>query len=243
MALDEYSIDTARLREMLLAQRRTQMKGGIYHFNQIDLAYNSNRIEGSKLTHDQTRYIFETKTVEGIAPVNDVIEMVNHFRLFDYMLDNLNATLSVEKMKEYHRILKSGTLDAQQDWFVVGDWKKLANEVGDTKTTRPEEVDFAVAELLDCYARSTELSFEDIVDFHHRFESIHPFQDGNGRIGRIIMFEQCLQCGILPFIVLDDDKYFYYRGLKTYESEKGFLLDTCRSFQDKYFASYGGMVA
>jgi Fic family protein len=243
MVHDEYSIDTAMLREMLKSQRRTQMKGGVYHFNQIDLAYNSNRIEGSKLTHDQTRYIFETRTVDGVAPVNDVIETVNHFRLFDYLLDNLDVGLSAAKIKEYHHILKNGTLDAQQDWFVVGDWKKLENEVGTTRTAKPEEVDAAVAELIGRYGQGKALGFEDIIDFHHRFESIHPFQDGNGRIGRIIMFEQCLQNDILPFIVLDDDKFFYYRGLREYENEKGFLLDTCRSFQDKYYASYKGMIA
>jgi Fic family protein len=239
----EYSIDTARLRDMLLAQRRTQMKGGIYHFNQIDLAYNSNRIEGSKLTREQTRYIFETKTIDGLAPVNDVIETVNHFRLFDYMLDNLVNALTSEKMKEYHRILKTGTFDAEQDWFVVGDWKKLENEIGDTKTVLPDEVDAAISSLLALYSQNRELSFDDILDFHYRFESIHPFQDGNGRIGRMIMFEQCLQNGILPFIILDDDKYFYYRGLKEYQTEKGFLHGTCRSFQDKYYAVYKGMIA
>ncbi|MDR1359036.1 MAG: Fic family protein [Coriobacteriales bacterium] len=240
---DEYSIDTVALREMLQAQRRTQMKGGIYHYNQIDFAYNSNRIEGSRLTHEQTRYIFETKTVEGMAPVNDVIEMVNSFRLFDQMLDKLDTPLTAEKMKEYHRILKAGTLDAQQDWFVVGDWKKLGNVVGETETTKPEDVEGAIATLLASFPQSEVLSFDDIIDFHWRFESIHPFQDGNGRIGRIIMFEQCLQNDILPFIVLDDEKYYYYRGLQEYPTEKGFLLDTCRSFQDKYFATYKDMVA
>jgi Fic family protein len=240
---DEYSISATVLREMLLAQRKTQMKGGIYHSNQIDLAYNSNRIEGSKLTHEQTRYIFETKTVDGIAPVNDVIEMVNHFRLFDYMLDGLEAPLTTEKMKEYHRILKTGTFDAQQDWFIVGDWKKLGNAVGDAKTTEPDEVDGAIAALLADLPQGEELSFNDIIDFHWRFESIHPFQDGNGRVGRIITFEQCLQNDILPFIVLDDDKHFYYRGLAKYSEEQGFLLDTCRSFQDKYYAAYKDMIA
>jgi len=240
---DEYSIDTGKLREMLLAQRKSQMKGGIYHFNQIDLAYNSNRIEGSKLTHDQTRYIFETRTVDGVAPVNDVIEAVNHFRLFDYMLDNLEAALDANKMKEYHRILKSGTFDAEQDWFVVGDWKKLENQVGSIETALPQDVDSAIAELLAKHPANKPLSFNDIIDFHYRFEKIHPFQDGNGRIGRIIMFEQCLQNSILPFIVLVEEKHFYYRGLQEYKTEKGFLLDTCRNFQDKYYAAYKGMIA
>jgi Fic family protein len=159
------------------------------------------------------------------------------------MLDNLDSVLTSEKMKEYHRILKTGTFDAEQDWFVVGDWKKLENEIGSTKTVLPDEVDDAISSLLALYSQNHGLSFDNILDFHYRFESIHPFQDGNGRIGRMIMFEQCLQNSILPFIVLDDDKYFYYRGLKEYPTEKGFLRDTCRSFQDKYYAAYKGMIA
>jgi Fic family protein len=240
---NEHNLDIAALRELLVAQRKTQMKGGLYHSNQIDLAYNSNRIEGSKLSHEQTRYIFETKTVEGIAPVNDVIEMVNHFRLFDYMLDKLKTPLTADKIREYHRILKTGTMDAQEEWFIVGDWKQVANIVGETKTTAPVEVDSAVSRLLDSYQAHKKLTFDDIIDFHYRFESIHPFQDGNGRVGRIIMFEQCLQNNILPFIVLDSEKFYYYRGLSKYPTESGFLLDTCHNFQDKYYAAYRNMVA
>ncbi|MCL2504094.1 MAG: Fic family protein [Coriobacteriia bacterium] len=238
----ERSIDVAALREMLRAQRKTQMKGGIYHANQIDLAYNSNRIEGSKLTHEQTRYIFETKTVEGIAPVNDVIETVNHFRLFDSMLDSLDIDLTAEKMKKYHHILKAGTFDAQEGWFALGDWKKAANVVGNAETTAPAEVDGAVARLLKEYPPGKALSFADVIDFHYRFEFVHPFQDGNGRVGRIIMFEQCLANGILPFIVPDSEKFYYYRGLQEYPAEKGYLLEACRSFQDKYCAAYRDMV-
>ena len=239
---DEYSIDTAKLREMLISQRKTQMKGGVYHLNQIDLAYNSNRIEGSRLTHEQTRYIFETKTVDGIAPVNDVVETMNHFRMFDLMLDNLSAPLDAWKIKEYHRILKTGTLDADQDWFTVGDWKQLANTVGETQTTPPHEVDMAVATLLRTYPQNKEMSFDQIVEFHYQFEAIHPFQDGNGRVGRIILFEQCLKSKILPFIVLDDEKFYFYRGLSEYTNEKGFLRDTFRSFQDKYHAAFCDMI-
>jgi Fic family protein len=240
--MDEHGANTKKLLEMLLAQRVSQMKGGIYHANQIDLAYNSNRIEGSKLSHEQTRYIFETKTVEGIAPVNDVIETVNHFRVFDTMLDKLDAPLTTVKLKEYHRILKNGTYDAQQDWFEVGNWKKLGNVVAGKDTVTPEQVDKEIVSLLASLPDNQILSFEEIIDFHFNFERICPFQDGNGRIGRIIMFEQCLKSGILPFIVMDDDKYFYYRGLSEYPTERGFLLDTCRSFQDQYFAAYKDLI-
>lgn len=240
---DEHAVDTSAIKDMLLGQRATKMKGGLYHLNQINMAFNSNRIEGSKLTHEQTRFIYETQTVEGIAPVTDVVEAVNHFRLFDYMLDSLGAPLDVEKMKEYHRILKSGTYDADQDWFVVGDWKRLENIAGDiTKTTAPSEVEREISRLLKLYPQNKLMTFEQIVDFHYRFEVIHPFQDGNGRCGRIIMFEQCLRNGIMPFIVLDSEKYFYYRGLSEYPREQGFLRDTCRSFQDSYFDAYKNMI-
>lgn len=240
---DEYSVDTKALRELLLAQRQTGMKGGIYHATQIDLAYNSNRIEGSQLSHEQTRYIFETQTVDGVALVDDIIETSNHFRLFDHMLDNLDAPLSGEKLKGYHRILKSGTSDARQDWFAVGDWKRLGNTVGSNETTAPEKVDAAVGELLQAYPHGRPMGFEDIVEFHWRLERIHPFQDGNGRVGRMVMFEQCLQNGILPFIVLDRDKFYYYRGLQEYGSEPGYLRDSCRSWQDHYFATYRSLFA
>jgi len=240
---DEYRIDGAAVTRMLLDQRSSKMKGGLYHLNQIEMAYNSNKIEGSKLTHEQTRLIYETKTVEGVAPVTDVAETANHFRLFDYMLDNLNEPLNAEKMKTYHRILKQGTYDADQDWFALGDWKLLENVVGGTtKTATPNEVESEITDLLSLCPQNKPMSFEEIVDFHYRFEVIHPFQDGNGRCGRIIMFEQCLRNSIMPFIVLDSKKYYYYRGLSEYPNEKGFLLDTCRSFQDNYFESYKNMI-
>jgi Fic family protein len=223
---------------LLQDQRATGMKGGIYHQNQIDLAYNSNRIEGSKLSHDQTRYIFETGSIDGLALVNDVVEAANHFRAFDCMLDNLNIDLNAEKLKQYHLILKTGTKDADQDWFAVGDWKRLGNMVGGTETTPPEKVGGAIDELLALYPQGKPMEFADIVDFHYRFESIHPFQDGNGRVGRLAMFEQCLRNKILPFIVLDEEKGFYYRGLSNYDKDKNWLLDTCRHFQDGYHSKY-----
>ena len=240
---DEYHIDGTAVTRMLLDQRASKMKGGLYHLNQIDMAYNSNRIEGSKLSHEQTRYIYETKTVEGIVPVSDVVETMNHFRLFDYMLDNLSTPLDAEKMKTYHRILKQGTYDADLDWFAVGDWKRLENTVGiDRKIAAPHEVENEITRLLEFYPQNESMTFEQIVDFHYRFETIHPFQDGNGRCGRIIMFEQCLQNGIMPFIVLDSEKYYYYRGLSEYSKEKGYLLETCRNFQDRYYDSYKNMI-
>jgi Fic family protein len=237
--IDEHYTIGSLVPSVLKEQRETHMKGGIYHLNQIDMAYNSNRIEGSKLSHEQTRYIYETDTVLGDALVNDVIEVVNHFKLFDYMLDHINDPVSSEKLKEYHRVLKGGTKDVTRDWFVVGDWKQLENTVGEAnaKTTPPERVESEMTSLLERLPDGA-MSFDQIIDFHVAFESIHPFQDGNGRIGRIIMFEQCLQNDILPFIVLDDQKAYYYRGLQNYKTEKDWLLDTCRSFQDDYHKRY-----
>ena len=240
---DEYRIDGAMVARLLADQRTSKMKGGLYHLNQIEMAYNSNRIEGSRLTKEQTRFIFETKTVDGIAPVNDVIEAANHFRMFDFMLDSLDSTLDAEKIKAYHRLLKEGTYDANQDWFAVGAWKRLENTVGDSMdTTAPSDVENEVSHLLRFYPQNKPMTFEQIIDFHFRYEIIHPFQDGNGRTGRIIMFEQCLKNEIMPFIVLDSEKYYYYRGLKEYRREQGFLLETCRSFQDRYFDSYKNMI-
>lgn len=241
--LDEYHVDGGIVAHLLSCQRASKMKGGLYHLNQIEMAYNSNRIEGSRLSREQTRYIFETRTIDGIASVDDVIEATNHFRMFDYMLDNLEAPLNTEKMKTYHHILKRGTNDADQDWFALGDWKRLENVVGaGIKTAAPSKVEETINHLLALYPQNKAMSFEEIVDFHFRYETIHPFQDGNGRTGRIIMFEQCLKNEILPFIVLDSDKHFYYRGLAEYPREKGYLLDTCRSFQDSYYDSYKNMI-
>ena len=233
---DEYAIDARVFRDALVEQRNMGLKGSLYHQTQIMMAYNSNRIEGSKLSAEQTRYIYETRMVSGDASVDDVVEAANHFRLFDAMLDAVGTPLTAGRVREYHRILKSGTSDADKDWFVVGGWKSRANVVGGRDTTPPRLVGAAMDDLLELY--SGPMTFEDIADFHYRFESIHPFQDGNGRVGRVLMFEQCLANGIMPFIVLDDEKLFYYRGLAQYEDQKGFLLDTFRHFQDLYYDGY-----
>ena len=238
---DEFAIDATRFREALLEQRAMKLKGGLYHLNQIVMAYNSNHIEGSELSIEQTRYIYETHTVAGDARVDDVTETVNHFRLFDAMLDAVGTPLTTKRIRRYHAILKAGTSDSDISWFAVGGWKKRANVVGGHDTTPPSRVGAAMKELLAAYQGA--MTFEDITDFHYRFESVHPFQDGNGRIGRIVMFEQCLANGIMPFIVLDDEKLLYYRGLAEYESEPGYLRDTFRHFQDRYYAAFAKFIA
>lgn len=235
-APDEFAIDAVRFREVLLEERAMQLQGGLYHLNQVVMAYNSNRIEGSLLSAEQTRYIYETHTVTGDAPVDDVVETTNHFRLFDAMLDAVGTPLTISRVQQYHTILKTGTSDADKEWFAVGGWKRRENVVGGRDTTPSAQVGSAMDDLLATYPGT--MSFEDICDFHHRFESIHPFQDGNGRIGRIIMFEQCLDNNIMPFIVLDDDKLFYYRGLSEYDTEPGYLRDTFRHFQDRYLSAF-----
>ncbi|MHA3725154.1 Fic family protein [Leucobacter sp. HY1910] len=241
MSDDEFQINASRFIETLIEQRAMRLKGGLYHLNQIQMAFNSNRIEGSRLSEDQTRYIYETQTVSGEAlSVDDVVETANHFRAFDWMLDHLDEPLGRDKICEYHRILKSGTSDAAKPWFVVGGWKAVANEVGGTATSRPADVDRHMSELLE--ATPARMLFNDIADFHHQFESIHPFQDGNGRVGRLLMLEQCLRNNIMPFIVLDEQKEFYYRGLKNYGEEPGFLRETLRSFQDRYHDRYAPFV-
>jgi len=232
-------IDTRMVRQVLLDQRHSRMKGGIYHLNQIEMAYNSNHIEGSQLTEEQTRRIFETQTIDGQTSVDDIVETVNHFAMFGYMLDHLEDPLDAGKVKTYHRLLKQGTSDADKPWFALGDWKRLANEVGGKSTTPPDRVDSAMSELL---ARPSPTTVEDIADWHSAFETIHPFQDGNGRVGRIIMFEQCLNRSVAPFIVLDSHKDYYYRGLANYASEHGWLVDTFKAFQDAYAARYAGMI-
>ncbi|MDO4443503.1 MAG: Fic family protein [Slackia sp.] len=210
------------------------MKGGIYHRLQVDLAYNSNHMEGSKLTLDQTRLIFETATVgveDAAVRVDDIIEAANHFRAFDFVIENAAAPLSPSLIKHLHGILKSSTMDSGKDWFAVGDYKRLPNEVAGRPTTPPERVAADMTELFRWYG-TTDRSFEDIVEFHVRFERIHPFQDGNGRVGRLVMFKECLANGIVPFVVADDMKFFYYRGLAEWDGERGFLLETCRAAQD-----------
>lgn len=221
----------------LREQKEGRVKGGIYHRVQIDLTYNSNHIEGSKLTHDQTRYIFETNTI-GVSdlPVNvdDIVETTNHFRAIDYIIDNTDSKLTEKLIKELHRILKTGTSDERKSWFRVGDYKKLPNEVGGNDTTLPENVHAEIKALLTEYNGRKKTTFEDIVDFHQRFESIHPFQDGNGRVGRLIMFRELLRFGYVPFIITDDLKMYYYNGLRNWPNVKGYLLDTCLAAQDNF---------
>ena len=227
-----------RLLERLLEEKEMKLKGGLYHQTQVKLAFNSNRIEGSRLSEDQTRYIYETNTVnmelDEAANVDDIIETVNHFSCFDYMLTHADEELTEDMIKEFHRLLKRNTSDERKDWFRVGGYKARPNVVGDMKTTAPSKVAGEIQKLLADYHQKKDIKVEDIVDFHFRFESIHPFQDGNGRVGRIIMFKECLKNDILPFIIDHEHKLFYYRGLKEYKSEKGFLRDTCLSSQDQY---------
>ena len=223
------------LLEVLRHQMELKMKGGIYHRIQIDLTYNSNHIEGSRLSHEQTRYIFETNTIaitDKAVNVDDIIETGNHFRAIDYIIANTDFPLSQDFIKELHRILKNGTSDHRREWFRVGEYKLLPNEVGGNDTVAPEDVPLRMSELLDEYNSIETPSLEDIIDFHHRFEAIHPFQDGNGRVGRLIMFRECLRCGFVPFIITDELKFFYYRGLQHWPTVKGYLMDTCLSAQD-----------
>ena len=225
------------LLDILREEKSARLSGGIYHRVQIDLTYNSNHIEGSRLTHDETRYIFETNTIglsEKAVNVDDIIETANHFRCIDYMIDNAHLSLSERYIKELHFLLKSGTSDSRLDWFKVGEYKKLPNEVGGVDTTAPQNVAREMATLISAYNEKMGKTFEDIVAFHVAFERIHPFQDGNGRIGRLIMFGECLKHNIAPFIIDEEHKLFYYRGLKEWDSERGFLIDTCLSAQDKF---------
>lgn len=223
----------------LRKQKDARLKGGIYHRTQIDLTYNSNHIEGSRLTHDQTRYIFETNTIgiEGESVrVDDIIETTNHFRCIDIIIDRADERLTESLIKELHAVLKAGTSDSRRDWFAVGDYKRLPNEVGGNDTTAPEDVKREMRALLAEYNAIKQKSFDDILDLHQRFEAIHPFQDGNGRVGRLIMFKECLANGIVPFIITDDLKMFYYRGLQQWPHIKEYLRDTCLTAQDNYKA-------
>ena len=227
------------LLDIMQEQKAGKYSGGIYHKTQIDLTYNSNHMEGSRLTHDQTRYIFETNTIgveNEVLNVDDVIETANHFRCIDMIIDHAKAALTEKFIKELHLTLKSGTSDSRKDWFAVGDYKKLPNEVGGMDTALPEEVAGKMKALLTAYNAKEEKTFEDILDFHVKFERIHPFQDGNGRVGRLIMFKECLKYNIVPFIIEDNLKMFYYRGLKEWDNEKGYLTDTCLTAQDRYKA-------
>ncbi len=225
------------LLEALREQKDSGIKGGIYHRTQIDLTYNSNHIEGSRLTEEQTRYIFETNTIgvtDDAVRVDDIIETTNHFRCIDFIIDHATDPLTESLIKQLHGLLKSGTSDASKSWFAVGEYKRLPNEVGGKETTLPQLVGLELRMLLREYKGRKTLRLEDILDFHQRFESIHPFQDGNGRVGRLIMFKECLNHGIVPFIITDELKMFYYRGLREWKTTPGYLTDTCLTAQDHY---------
>lgn len=225
---------------ILRNEKSRKYSGGIYHKTQIDLTYNSNHMEGSRLTHDQTRYIFETNTVgveKEVLNVDDVIETANHFRCIDRIIDHAQAPLTERFIKDLYRMLKNGTSDSRMEWFNVGEYKKVPNEVGGMDTALPEEVADRMKELISEYNGKRMKSLEDILDFHVRFERIHPFQDGNGRVGRLIMFKECLKYNIVPFIIEEDLKLYYYRGLKEWDNLQGYLTDTCLTAQDRYKAN------
>jgi Fic family protein len=227
------------LLNLLKEQKDMKLKGGIYHRTQIDLTYNSNRIEGSKLTEDQTRFIFETNTI-GIAGesinVDDIIETTNHFRCIDLIIEKAKSKLTEAFIKELHFLLKSGTSDSRKDWFNVGEYKKMPNEVGGNATAPPKEVHTKMKELLMDYHNIQQKTLQDIIAFHQQFEAIHPFQDGNGRVGRLILFKECLANNIVPFIIDENLKLFYYRGLREWDNVKEYLTDTCLTAQDNYKA-------
>ncbi len=227
------------LLEILRREKESRLKGGIYHRTQVDLTYNSNHIEGSRLTHEQTRLIFETNTVgvEGeTLRVDDIIETTNHFRCIDFIIDKAGEKLTESFIKELHLLLKQGTSDSRKEWFAVGDYKLLPNEVGGNSTAAPADVRSEMKALLKEYNGKKRKNIEDIIDLHQRFEVIHPFQDGNGRVGRLVMFKECLANGIVPFIITDELKMFYYRGLQEWSRVRGYLLDTCLTAQDNYKA-------
>ena len=227
------------LLSQLREEKTAKLSGGIYHRTQIDLTYNSNHMEGSKLTHDQTRYIFETNTIgitDTAVNVDDVLETVNHFKCIDYIIDHAESKLTEDFIKQLHLILKSGTSDSRKDWFAVGEYKRLPNEVGGMGTTSPEDVHKEMKSLLKQYNSLGTPSFSDILDFHVRFERIHPFQDGNGRVGRLLIFKECLSNNHVPFIITDNLKMFYYRGLREWGNINGYLTDTCLTAQDNYKA-------
>ena len=229
----------ATLLSVLQREKQSRLPGGIYHRVQIDLTYNSNHIEGSRLSREQTRFIFETNTIgieKQAVNVDDVVETANHFRCIDLVIDDANRALSQAMMKRLHEILKSGTSDSRQDWFAVGEYKKLPNEVGGQETAAPEDVENRMRALLNAYNAKTRKTLRDLLDFHVQFESIHPFQDGNGRVGRLILFKECLKNDIVPFIITDDLKMFYYRGIREWKTEPGFLTDTCLTAQDHFKA-------
>ena len=225
------------LLDILKLEKESKLKGGIYHKVQIELTYNSNHIEGSRLTHEQTRYIYETNTIgltDEVINVDDIVETANHFRCIDLIIDKANLNITENLIKQLHFILKNGTTDSRKNWFVVGDYKKLPNEVGGRVTTSPEKVEDEVKSLIEWYNNIKNKTLNDIIEFHYRFEYIHPFQDGNGRVGRLLMFKECLKYNIVPFIIDEKLKMFYYRGLKEWKQEKGYLIDTCLAAQDQF---------
>ena len=225
------------LLDILKLEKESKLNGGIYHKVQIELTYNSNHIEGSRLTHDQTRYIYETNTIgltDEVINVDDIVETANHFRCIDLIIDKANLNITENLIKQLHFILKNGTTDSRKNWFVVGDYKKLPNEVGGRVTTSPEKVEDEVKSLIEWYNNIKNKTLNDIIEFHYRFEYIHPFQDGNGRVGRLLIFKECLKYNIVPFIIDEKLKMFYYRGLKEWEQEKGYLIDTCLAAQDQF---------
>ena len=237
---EKFDIEKINILNILREQKEMQLKGNLYHNTQIKFAYNTNHIEGSKLTEEQTRYIYETNTIlfeeETIVSVKDILETANHFKLVDYMLEVADETLTENMIKEFHKILKEGTIDAKKEFFNVGEYKKLANEIGLIKTSSPKQTPRDMQKLMEWYNALKEVTIKEIIEFHARFEKIHPFQDGNGRVGRIIIFKECLKNNIIPLIILDKDKLFYYRGLREYQNktEKGYLIDTCLNAQDQY---------
>ena len=227
----------ADLPTVLRREKESRLHGGIYHRIQIDLTYNSNHMEGSRLTHDQTRYIFETNTIgitDEAVNVDDVVETANHFRCIDVVIDSVQHTLTERFIKQLHAMLKAGTSDSRRSWFAVSDYKKLPNEVGGRETTQPEKVAEEMRKLLAEYNQTASKSLEELIDFHVRFERIHPFQDGNGRVGRLILFKECLKHNIVPFIIEEDLKLYYYRGLAEWDRERGYLNDTCGLAQDRF---------
>ncbi len=232
-------IKVSPLLAALREQKETKLKGGIYHRTQIDLTYNSNHIEGSRLTKEQTRYIFETNTL-GITTestrIDDILETVNHFRCVDYVIDHATDKITEAHIKQLHLLLKTNTSDSQKSWFAVGDYKRLANAIGEEETAQPKEVHRQMKSLLAEYNAKKQIKFDDLLDFHVRFERVHPFQDGNGRVGRLLLFWQCLQTNIVPFIITEDLRLFYYRGIQNWGKINGYLRDTCLTAQDNFKA-------
>ena len=233
---DAFDISKIDILAVLREQKEMKVKGNLYHNTQITMTYNTNHIEGSRLSEEQTRYIYETNTLlvdkDTVTDIDDIIETTNHFKLFDYMLDVADKKITEKMIKEFHKILKQGTSDSKKDWFAVGDYKKLANEVGGLKTSSPKNVEKDIGKLLEWYNSLKEVTIKEIIEFHVRFEIIHPFQDGNGRVGRLIMLKECLKHNIVPILITDEYKAFYYRDLKEWNNDSTYLIDTCLFGQD-----------